>query len=120
MIVVALVLIGLIAVLALAVAAAAFCLAVAHTSPAAPNVQASGSKTTDPNTQTTEERTSYKVTYKGAGMPPGGFDDIFKSFDQFFRPTVTCAVCGQKNRLGLRRNGIRCGRCKQPLIEARQ
>jgi hypothetical protein len=37
-------------------------------------------------------------------------------FDELLRPTVVCAVCGQKNRLGLRRGGARCGRCHQMLM----
>jgi hypothetical protein len=51
---------------------------------------------------------------------PFDFDDFFRGFDELLRPTITCAVCGQKNRLGLRRGGARCGRCKQSLMQAVQ
>jgi hypothetical protein len=41
---------------------------------------------------------------------------LFRSFEELLKPTVLCAVCGQRNRLGLSRGGARCGRCKQMLM----
>lgn len=55
--------------------------------------------------------------FKAADRVHAEADGLFRAFDQLLRPIVVCAVCGQKNRLKLGRRGRSdCGRCKQPLL----
>ncbi len=123
----ALVCIGIVAAVALVVSGFALTVAAQAVRAAAarPVPQPAPQPASDPATWKSET-----VTIKGGAMPDtsGVFkaadrvhaeaDSLFRAFDQLLRPTVTCAVCGQKNRLGLRRGGQRCGRCKQQLIQA--